>query len=127
MLGRRGRSRSNVWTYPGASSLGSDARRGLRDHPTVKPVAMLEDAILDVTNRGDLVLDPFLGSGSTLMAAEKAGRVCYGVEVDPLYIDLIIARFHEMTGQWAVLEETGEPFSEVLNRRRDTAAQPLGM
>jgi DNA modification methylase len=127
MLGRRGRSRSNVWTYPGASSLGSDARRGLQDHPTVKPVAMLEDAILDVTNRGDLVLDPFLGSGSTLMAAEKTGRLCYGVELDPLYVDVIIARFHEMTGQWAVLEETGESFSELVKRRRDTAAEPLGM
>jgi DNA modification methylase len=127
MLGRRGRSRSNVWTYPGASSFGSDARRGLRDHPTVKPVAMLEDAILDVTDRGDLVLDPFLGSGSTLIAAEKAGRLCYGVELDPLYVDVIIARFQGMTGQWAVLEETGEPFGELVKRRRDTAAEPLGM
>jgi DNA modification methylase len=88
---------------------------------------MLEDAILDVTNRGNLVLDPFLGSGSTLIAAEKTGRLCYGVELDPLYIDVIIARFHQMTGQWAVLEETGEPFSELVKRRRDTAAEPLGM
>jgi DNA modification methylase len=126
-LGRRGRSRSNVWTYPGASSLGSDARRGLQDHPTVKPVAMLEDGLLDVTNRGDVVIDPFLGSGSTLVAAEKAGRLCYGVELDPLYVDVIIARFQEMTGQWAVLEETGEPFGELVKRRRDTAAEPLGM
>ena len=69
-LGRRGRWRSNVWTYPGASSLGSDARNGLKDHPTVKPTAMLEDALLDVTKRDDIVLDPFLGSGSTLIAAE---------------------------------------------------------
>jgi DNA modification methylase len=88
---------------------------------------MLEHAILDVTNRGDVILDPFLGSGSTLMAAEKAGRVCYGVELDPLYVDVIIARFHEMTGQWAVLEQSGEPFGELLKRRRDTAAELLGM
>jgi DNA modification methylase len=88
---------------------------------------MLEDAILDVTKRGDLVLDPFLGSGSTLIAAEKTGRLCYGVELDPLYVDVIIARFHQMTGQWAVLEETGEPFSELVKRRRDTAAELLGM
>src|SRR6185437_11207535 len=60
-LGKRGRWRSNVWTYPGASSLGSDARRGLKDHPTVKPTALLEDALLDLTNRGDIVIDPFLG------------------------------------------------------------------
>src|SRR5262245_20610696 len=73
-LGRNGRWRSNVWTYPGASSFGSDARRGLEDHPTVKPTAMLVDALHDLTNRGDIVLDPFLGSGSTLIAAEKTGR-----------------------------------------------------
>ena len=89
-LGKRGRWRSNVWTYPGASSLGSDARRGLKDHPTVKPTAMLEDALLDLTNRGDIVIDPFLGSGSTLIAAEATGRVCRGVELDPLYVDVIM-------------------------------------
>jgi DNA modification methylase len=127
MLGRQGRSRSNVWTYPGASSLGSDARRGLQDHPTVKPVALLEDALLDITNRGDLVIDPFLGSGSTLIAAEKAGRVCYGVELDPLYVEVIIARFHKMTGQWAVLEETGEAFLELTRRRQQDTEEALGM
>src|SRR5208337_1549858 len=89
-LGRRGRWRSNVWTYPGASSLGSDARRGLKDHPTVKPTAMLEDALLDLTDRGDIVIDPFLGSGSTLIATEKTSRVCRGVELDPLYVDTIV-------------------------------------
>ena len=90
-LGRHGRWRSNVWTYPGASSLGSDARKGLRSHPTVKPTAMLEDALLDLTHRDDIVLDPFLGSGSTLMAAEKARRTCRGVEIDPLYVDVVFA------------------------------------
>ena len=97
-LGKRGRWRSNVWTYPGASSLGSDARRGLKDHPTVKPTAMLEDALLDLTNRGDIVIDPFLGSGSTLIAAEKTGRVCRGVELDPLYVDVIVRRYEAATG-----------------------------
>jgi hypothetical protein len=72
-LGKRGRWRSNVWTYPGASSLGSDARRGFKDHPIVKPTAMLEDAMLDLTNPGDIVLDPFLGSGSTLMQRTTPG------------------------------------------------------
>ena len=71
-LGKNGRWRSNVWTYPGASSLGSEAREGLHHHPTVKPVAMLEDALLDMTERGDIVLDPFLGSGSTLIACRPA-------------------------------------------------------
>jgi hypothetical protein len=75
-LGKRGRHRTNLWTYPGASSLGSDARQGLQDHPTVKPTAMLQDALIDLTNRGEIILDPFLGSGSTLIAAENTGRVC---------------------------------------------------
>ena len=97
-LGRHGRWRSNVWTYPGASSLGSDARKGLRSHPTVKPTAMLEDALLDLTHRDDIVLDPFLGSGSTLMAAEKARRTCRGVEIDPLYVDVVLRRFEAATG-----------------------------
>ena len=109
-LGKRGRWRSNVWTYPGASSLSSDARRGLKDHPTVKPTAMLEDALLDLTNRGDIVIDPFLGSGSTLIAADKTGRVCRGVELDPLYVDVIVRRYEATTGNPAVLVETGETF-----------------
>jgi DNA modification methylase len=116
-LGRKGRWRSNVWTYPGASSLGSDARRGLQDHPTVKPTAMLEDALLDLTNRGDIVLDPFLGSGSALIAAENTGRVCLGVELDPLYIDVIVRRYEVVTNESAVLVETGERFIDLAQRR----------
>ena len=123
-LGRRGRWRSNVWTYPGASSLGSDARRGLKDHPTVKPTAMLEDALLDLTNRGDTVIDPFLGSGSTLIAADKTGRVCRGVELDPLYVDVIVRRYEGTTGNSAVLIETGEAF-DVLAARRSRDAAPV--
>jgi DNA modification methylase len=123
-LGKRGRSRSNIWVYPGASSLGSDARRGLQDHPTVKPTAMLEDALLDLTNRGDIVLDPFLGSGSTLIAADKAGRVCRGVELDPLYVDVIIRRYEAATGEMAVLVETGETFRDLAARRALEMAPP---
>jgi len=102
-LGKRGRYRTNVWTYPGASSLGSDARKGLNFHPTVKPTAMLEDALLDITNRGDIVIDPFLGSGSTLIAAHRTGRICYGVELDPRYVDLIVHRYEKLTGEKAQL------------------------
>ena len=116
-LGKRGRWRSNLWTYPGASSVGSDARRGLADHPTVKPTAMLEDALLDLTNRGDIVLDPFLGSGSTLIAAEDTGRRCRGVEIDPLYVDVIIRRYEAVTGDSAILDGTGETFEAVTTRR----------
>ncbi len=113
----RGRWRSNLWTYPGAASLGSDARRGLKDHPTVKPTAMIEDALLDVTNRGEIVLDPFLGSGSTLVAADRTGRVCRGVELDPLYVDVIVRRYQAATGNAAVLVETGETYHELKDRR----------
>jgi DNA modification methylase len=122
-LGHHGRNRTNVWTYPGASSFGSDARRGLHDHPTVKPVALLVDALHDLTNRGDIVLDPFLGSGSTLIAAERTGRCCRGVELDRLYVDIIFRRYEAETGQSAVLEETGETFTE-LRERRSRPARP---
>jgi hypothetical protein len=108
-LGKRGRWRSNVWIYPGASSLGSDARRGLKDHPTVKPTAMLEDALLDLSNRGDIVIDPFLGSGSTLIAADKTGRVCRGVELDPLYVDVIVRRYEAVT-TWRFWSRPARPW-----------------
>ncbi len=123
-LGKRGRWRSNLWTYPGASSLGSDARRGLQDHPTVKPTTMLENALLDLTNRGEIVLDPFLGSGSTLIAADRAGRVCRGIELDPLYADVIIRRYEAATGEAAVLTETGETFRDLAVRRALEVALP---
>jgi DNA modification methylase len=118
-LGKRGRHRTNLWTYPGASSLGSDARKGLQDHPTVKPTAMLQDALIDLTNRGDIVLDPFLGSGSTLIAAENTGRICCGIELDPLYVDVIIRRYEAETGIAAILAESGETFESVVARRRN--------
>lgn len=102
-LGRHGRWRSNVWPYPGASSMGSDARAGLQLHPTVKPVAMLEDAVLDLSHRGEIVIDPFLGSGSTLLAAERSGRVCCGIELDPLYVDVVLRRYQGATGRVATL------------------------
>jgi DNA modification methylase len=120
-LGKRGRWRSNLWTYPGASSLGSDARRGLQDHPTVKPTAMLEDALLDLTNRGDIVVDPFLGSGSTLIAAEKISRICRGVELDRLYVDVIIRRYESAAGSAAVLVQSGETFEALAARRSHSA------
>lgn len=116
-LGKNGRWRSNVWVYPGASSLQSDSRKGLVFHPTVKPVAMCMDAILDVTNRDQLVLDPFLGSGSNLIAAQNIGRRCFGIELDPRYVDVVLERYRTMFGQTAVLESTGETFQEVAHRR----------
>jgi len=118
-LGKRGRHRTNLWIYPGASSVGSDARKGLQDHPTVKPTAMLQDALIDLTNRGEIVLDPFLGSGSTLLGAENIGRACRGVELDPLHVDVIIRRYETATGNSVTLADTNEPFEEVASRRRN--------
>ncbi len=124
-LGRKGRHRTNLWSYPGASAMGSDARRGLQDHPTVKPVAMLVDALNDVTNRGDIVLDPFLGSGSTLIAAEMSGRICRGIEFDPLYVDVIVRRYEQVTGKTAFLASTGESFTALeQSRQRESPEQP---
>jgi len=103
-LGKYGRSRSNVWHYPGVNAFGRSGEEGnlLALHPTVKPVALIADALMDSSARGDLVLDPFLGSGSTLIAAERVGRVCYGLELDPLYVDTIIRRWQAWTGLDAV-------------------------
>lgn len=121
-LGRRGRNRSNVWNYPAMSSFGRD--RGLLGlHPTVKPVAMIADAIRDVTKRGDIVMDCFLGSGSSLMAAEETGRVCCGIELDPRYCDVAIRRWQQVTGREAVLLDTGEPFSALAQRRLAAPAE----
>jgi DNA modification methylase len=117
-LGRHGRWRSNVWEYAGASSLGSDARQGLELHPTVKPRLLLEDALIDITNRGDIVIDCFGGSGSTLVAAEATGRRCRAIEFDGPYCDVIIRRWSEMTDREAVLEAIGETFADVEARRR---------
>ncbi len=92
-LGRHGRYRTNAWRYAGTISFGADRDESLAMHPTVKPVQMLADAILDVTRRGEIVLDGFLGSGSTLIACEQTGRICRGVEIDPAYVQVIIRRW----------------------------------
>lgn len=123
-LGKGGRWRSNLWQYPGASTVGSDARKGLKDHPTVKPTSMLEDALLDLSNREGIVLDPFLGSGSTLIAAQKTGRRCRGVEIDPRFVDLTVRRWQNITGRDAVLESTGQTFDEILCQRSKNESGP---
>jgi DNA modification methylase len=114
-LGRYGRNRTNVWSYPGSNSFarGEDADL-TSQHPTPKPVAMIADAILDVTARGDLILDPFLGAGATLIAAERVGRTCRGVEMDPLYVDLTIRRWQRLTGEQAVRAD-GATFDSLIN------------
>ncbi|HYL33443.1 MAG TPA: site-specific DNA-methyltransferase [Stellaceae bacterium] len=118
-LGKFGRNRTNVWAYPGANTLSRGGEEGnlLALHPTVKPVALIADAILDCSARGDIVLDPFLGSGSTLIAAERVGRICYGIEIDPLYIDTAIRRWQRYTGGEAIHAMTGKSFDAMAAER----------
>ena len=111
-LGRHGRNRSNLWTYRGLNSFGSNRDELLAVHPTVKPVAMVADVLRDVTKRGGTVLDTFLGSGSTLLAAEEIGRRCFGTELDPLYVDVSIRRWQKYSHCDAVHADTGELFCD---------------
>jgi DNA modification methylase len=97
-LGKHGRNRTNVWDYASVNSFKGSRREDLALHPTVKPSGLVADAIQDVTRRGDLVLDLFLGSGTTLVAAERVGRRFRGLDVDPAYVDVAIARWSIMTG-----------------------------
>lgn len=120
-LGRHGRSRSNVWKYPGANTFRPGRMDDLRAHPTVKPVNMVADAIKDCTKRDDIVLDTFCGSGTTLLAAERVGRYGRGVEIDPLYVDTAIRRWQAFTRKDAVHIETGLTFEEVAGGRHDPA------
>ena len=120
-LGRHGRHRTNVWTYPGANTFGrghDEEGDLLALHPTPKPVNLVADAILDCSRRREVILDPFLGSGTTLIAAERTGRRCFGLELDPLYVDTIIARWQRLTGSDARLESTGETFVAITETRK---------
>jgi DNA modification methylase len=114
-LGRFGRNRSNVWHYPRVNSFARNGGEGnlLALHPTVKPVAMVADAILDCSARGDIVLDSFLGSGTTIIAAERTGRRCYGLELDPGYVDTIIRRWEALTGSPAHHASSGRSFDDL--------------
>lgn len=114
-LGEYGRNRSNVWPYPSINSFGRSGEEGnlLATHPTVKPVALLADAIMDCTARGDIVLDGFLGSGSTVIAAERTGRRCHAIEIDPLYVDIAVRRWQNYTRDRARHAETGRFFDEM--------------
>ncbi|WP_159456631.1 DNA-methyltransferase [Altererythrobacter xiamenensis] len=116
-LGKHGRDRTNVWSYPGANRKGSSASKALANHPTPKPVEMVRDALLDVSNRGGIVLDPFMGSGTTIIAAEQCGRVARGIELDPAYVDVAVRRWEELIGRPAMHAETGLSFSEMAEKR----------
>jgi DNA modification methylase len=123
-LGRHGRSRSNVWDYAGVNTFKKDRMTELQMHPTVKPVAMVADAIKDCSARNAVVLDPFAGSGTILVAAEKTGRAARAIELDPAYVDVAVRRWEVYTGQFAVHEATGASFEEIGVQRQSSAQPP---
>jgi DNA modification methylase len=116
-LGRFGRNRTNVWNYPGVNTFGRDRGPELAMHPTVKPVALVADAVLDCSKRGGIILDVFAGTGTTLIAAEKTGRRGYGIEIDSHYTDIVIRRFDEVYGLKAVHAESKLDFERLTNER----------
>ena len=124
-LGKHGRYRTNVWSYAGANSFSATRDDDLAIHPTVKPVALVADAILDCSHRKGIILDAFAGSGTTLVAAHKTGRRGYGIELDPLYCDVIVRRMAKVAKLEAVLAATGQTFDAVAAERTHTAeAEP---
>ncbi len=120
-LGVNGRNRSNVWSYPGGSGFSAERETDLAMHPTVKPLALVADAILDASKRSDIILDPFGGSGTTLIAAERTERHARLIELDPRYCDTIVRRFETATGTTATLAATGETWAQLAaSRERET-------
>ncbi len=121
MLGKHGRSRSNIWSLPGLNSFGAGRDEALAMHPTVKPAKLIADIILDCTSRRGIVLDPFAGSGTILIAAEMTGRIARAIELDEAYVDVAVRRWEAYTGKNAVLAGTGQTFDQV-SAERDPAA-----
>ena len=119
-LGKHGRYRTTALAYPGANTFSKSRSKKLESHPTVKSVAMIHDLILDTSRAGDIVLDPFAGSGTIFVAAEKAKRRGYGIELDPLYVDSTIRRWEKLTEQRARHAELNLTLDEVAALRRDT-------
>jgi hypothetical protein len=123
MLGMHGRNRCNVWHYPCATLFSRSGDEGnlLASHPTVKPVALVADAIMDASARRSIVLDGFLGSGTTVIAAERTGRRCFGLELDPLYVDTVVRRWQTFTRNDARHASSGRSFAELemeMGRRK---------
>lgn len=116
-LGRHGRNRTNIWSYPGQNTFHRRRSTELAAHPTVKPVALVADALRDVSDRGDIVLDPFCGSGTTILAAERTRRQARCIELDPAYVDVALRRYAEVTGEVPRLAATGQSFVEVAAAR----------
>jgi DNA modification methylase len=116
-LGKYGRNRTNVWDYVSQNVLNGTSKSKLSLHPTVKPIAMIADAICDCSERGAIILDPFGGAGTTIIAAERTGRRARVIELDPIFVDVSIDRWQRLTGGTAILDATGEPFATVVRTR----------
>ena len=123
-LGAGGRTRSNVWRYAGANTFRAGRMDELAMHPTVKPIALVVDALRDCSRRGSIVLDAFAGSGTTILAAEQIGRRAFCIEIDPAYADVSIRRWQRATGRNAVLEASGRAFDELLAERSPRSNAP---
>lgn len=118
-LGRHGRNRTNVWEYAGVNTFKRGRIEELSAHPTVKPVALVMDAIKDCTRRNDVLLDPFAGSGTTLLAAERTGRQARLIELDPLYVDLTVDRWQKLTGRAARLAGSNRTFDQMRSAQSE--------
>jgi 16S rRNA G966 N2-methylase RsmD len=123
-LGRHGRYRTNVWNYPGINTLKPGRLEELAMHPTVKPAALVADAIKDCSRRGGVVLDAFAGSGTTIIAAERTARRARALELDPRYVDVALRRWQDLTNQDAVNAETGSTFAQITDSRLGAPAEP---
>ena len=119
-------NRTNVWEYAGQNVVTSERMQALIMHPTVKPVRLVADAILDCSKRGGLILDGFAGSGTTIIAAEQTGRIACALELDPHYVDVAILRWEKLTGEAARHEDTGLTFADMARQREGAAASPDG-
>ena len=119
-LGRHGRTRSNVWHYAGVNAFRADRLDELKSHPTVKPIALVADAIRDCTRRNDVVLDIFGGSGTTILAAERVGRRAYTLEIEPRFADVAVKRWQAFSGRDAICADTGRSFDEIVSTLAST-------
>lgn len=116
-LGQHGRYRTNLWQYPGVNTFKGKGHELLALHPTVKPTSLVADAIRDCSKRKGIILDPFAGSGTILIAAERTGRYARAIELDPQYVDVAVKRWQRITGNQAILETTGQVWDQVCLER----------
>ena len=126
-LGRHGRSRSNVWHYAGANTFRAGRMDDLKSHPTVKPIALIADAMKDCTKRGDVVLDTFSGAGTTILAAERVGRRAFALELEPSFVDVAIRRWQAFLGRDAIHMVSGRCFDEIAADAVNSTADPIAL